>query len=186
MGKTWAYARMGLYADTIKSTYSLYGEDAVSYRREVAESAQAYLSDIMNGSYSFDITDDEKAQVEGMVLSYQKDMTATLRKLIEQQRANDTKESGDMHLTISSSDSSIAVNIDRYHVIQSTNMENVEMSMRMSVRMSGEDGNLTAMIDGKVMVLGDDLYITLQDYSLTTTMDDTMIANFRKMLDTIK
>ena len=177
---------MGLYANTIKSTYSLYGDDAASYRREVAESANSYLSDIKNGSYTFDISDDEKSTVEAVVLSYQKDMTAAIRRLIDQQRNNDTKESGDMHFTISSSDLNLAVNIDRYHVIQSSDMENIEMSIRMNIRVTSKEGDLNAMIDGKVMILGNDFYITLQDYSLTTTMDGSDITNFRKILDTIK
>jgi hypothetical protein len=149
--------------------------DARSYKQEVSESVSRYLSDLQSGAYTFDISTADRTQVEELVLSYQKDMTQVLRTYLEQYQNSDSKETGNMHFTLRSTDASLDIDIDQYRVVQSQDMQNMEIDIRMSVRVTSEEGTLSLTLVGNMMLVNNSLYFTLRDYSLSTTIDDQMI-----------
>jgi len=185
-GKSWANSRIKLYADTLKHMNKLNNPDARSYKQEVSESVSRYLSDLQSGAYTFDISTADRTQVEELVLSYQKDMTQVLRTYLEQYQNSDSKETGNMHFTLRSTDASLDIDIDQYRVVQSQDMQNMEIDIHMSVRVTSEEGTLSLTLVGNMMLVNNSLYFTLRDYSLSTTIDDQMIEEWKKILNTIK
>lgn len=185
-GKSWATARVGLYANTMRYASKLNNTDAQEYKKEVSENAAQYLNDILNGTYVFDISATDRARVEDVVLSYQKDMTQVVRTYIEQYKNSDKKETGDIHFTLQSSDANITVDVDRYRVVQSQDLKNMEVDLRMSVRITGKDGTLSATLDANVMIVDSSLYFTLKDYSFSTTLEEVEIEQVEKVLRAIK
>lgn len=185
-GKSWATARVKLYADTLKYMSKINTLDAKNYKKEVWESASRYISNLQNGVYVFDITPTDRTMVENLVLSYQKDMTRAVRTYIEQYKNSDKKEIGDMHFTLRSTNTSVDIDIGQYRVVQSQDMRNMEIDIRMSIRVTGKDGNLSATLEGNMMIVDNALYLTLRDYSLSTTIKGMETTEIEKVLRTVK
>lgn len=185
-GKSWATARVKLYADTLKYMSRINTLDAKNYKKEVWESASRYLSDLQSGAYVFDISASDRTKAEELVLSYQKDMTRAVRAYIEQYKNSDKKEIGDMHFTLRSTDTSVDIDIGQYRVVQSQDMQSMEIDLRMSIRATGKDGNLSATLEGNMMIVDNALYLTLRDYTLSTTIKGIETTEIEKVLRTIK
>jgi hypothetical protein len=188
--KSWANARIGLYKSVMQ--YRSYGadnkRDLLAYKKEVGASAALFLSDLKAGKYQFTITDTERATVESTVLSYQQDLVRVAKYYIERTKNNDMRETGDMHFTLRSQKADVTINVDTYRIVQSRDKRNMEVDMRMSIQASGSQigGQISGSIDGNITIIGSDLYMTLRNYTVTTTIMDDELSEMRKMLDTVK
>lgn len=124
--------------------------------------------------------------VENLVLSYQKDMTRAVRTYIEQYKNSDKKEVGNIHFTLRSTNTSVDIDLGQYRVVQSQDMQSMEIDIRMSIRITGKDGNLSATLEGNMMIVDNALYLTLRDYTLSTTIKGMETTEIEKVLRTIK
>ncbi len=188
--KAWANARLRLYKSVMQ--YRSYGtdnkKDLLAYKKEVGKSAALFLSDLSAGKYQFTIDDSERATVESTVLSYQQDLVRVAKYYIERAKNNDMRETGDMHFTLKSNKDNVSVNIDTYRIVQSRDMKNMEVDIRISMQASGSQigGQISGSIDGNVTIIESDLYITLRNYTLSSTIMDSEFAEIRQLFDTVK
>jgi hypothetical protein len=188
--KAWANARLGLYKSVMQ--YRSYGvdnkRDLLAYKKEVGTSAALFLSDLSTGKYQFTISDSERTTVESTVLSYQQDLVRVAKYYIERAKNNDMRETGDMHFTLRSQKADVTINVDTYRIVQSRDKRNMEVDMRISMQASGSQigGQISGSIDGNITIIGSDLYMTLRNYTLSTTVMDSELAEIRQMLDTVK
>jgi len=194
VSKAWANTRIAYYKDILRlSTSSIRWSsnkaDLFAYRKEVGLDAKTFINDLKSGKYSFTITDAERSTVESTVLSYQKDLVKVMKNAIDRAKNNDMKETGDMHFTLRSSKVNINLDVNPYRVVQSRDLKNIEIDMRINMSASGSQIGLqnpiTASIDGNIMIIGDDLFVHLRDYSIQPATYFAF-AEVKKVLDVAK
>jgi hypothetical protein len=189
LAKTWAKSRIKFYNDTLRDTTRLYENptDIKLFREDISRSAMDFLSDIKSGSYTFDITDADRKNVESTILWYQKDFVKTLRNSIEQIKNHDTRQTGDLHFIVRSKDMNIDLNIDPYRIVQTKDNKNIELDARITLQISEwTSDELRVSVDGNILIIWEDLYITLRDYSLDMSFQDRDYLEIENILKTTK
>lgn len=142
-------------------------------KKELLGNINTFLSDIKNNTYTFDISESDRQLVESNILSYQKDFLSSIKTQLSQYIGKDQKQTGNMNFSVRSSEADIAFEIESYKTVISKDGKNLEMTMRFNVSVkenkTGETSKI--MIDGSMIILGEDIYISLKDYSLTPPKD---------------
>ena len=138
-------------------------------KKELLGNINTFLSEIKNNAYTFDISESDRKEVESTILNYQKDFFSSFKTQIAQYLGKDQKQTGNMNFSIHSSETDVVFQIESYNIVASKDGKNLEMSMRFNVTVKENKTNEVSkiMIDGSIIILGEDIYISLKDYSIT-------------------
>lgn len=111
-----------------------------------------------------------------------------MRLALEKARTQDFKETGDMHFTLRMTDMSLDIHVDRYTFTQGKDLKNKELDGKIRIRATGKefDGDIVLMFDGKISLIGNDLYLTLRDYTMSTPTTDTVLDSLKDILSGIR
>lgn len=136
--RAWATARINMYKNALKSAQRSYSSDGRTYQREVGTEAMEYIRALQNGDYTYTISDEERRATEATIVSYQKELVRAIREYITQVQENDTRESGNIHMTFNSNELGFDLEFDPFSVINSQDMRKTEVEMGIKYRIYGK------------------------------------------------
>jgi hypothetical protein len=93
---------------------------------------------------------------------------------------NDIRESGFSHVFVSSTDLTVKVDVEDYRVTQTRDMDKIEIDGTLRVSLTGSQvgKDTTFVLGGNILIIKDDLYITLRKYEFTGDKENFMIKDF--------
>lgn len=81
------------------------------------------------------------------------------------------RETGNTHFTLKSKSANVSIDIDPYNIILGKDRKNIEIDAKISGMIDiQKEGSASGYIDGNIKIIGSDLYITLRDYKVGTTL----------------
>ena len=187
--KLWAKESLRNMSSTLERVgkYSDDKKDAHTYKKEFSKKIHAFITSLQNGSYTGSLSDSERENAEKTVLSYQKDMTEKVREWMKLLRENDIRESGFSHVFISNKDATLKMSLENYRVTQTRDMEKIEIDGTVLISMTGSQfgGDTSISIEGNVLLVKNDLYISLRKYSFTGSSSNFILSDIDKTLKKI-
>lgn len=146
----------------------------------------------LNGSASnpFSIPAQETVSVESDMIDFQKILTASMRKALDNYDSSDFKETGKMNISTEGSFGKVDISVEKYTKILSLLTRSQEADMTAKAKFiinmpgsykyneiskkleksKGETVSGDLSIDGSMKMIDQDLYLTLRDYSLSTNL----------------
>lgn len=174
-GKVWIKNAIQENIKSIKAVESRHSSIPLNrlLKKELLGNINIFLWEIKNNAYTFDISDSDRQQVESSVLAYQKDFLSSFKAQMSQYIETDQKQTGNMSFSLRSSEVDVGLQIESYKMVVSKDGKSLEMNMKFNVFVKENKTNETSkiMIDGSMIILGEDIYISLKDYSLTPPKD---------------
>ncbi len=193
-GKKWVQAILGEYSNTLKSlsrrATNTDASDRLRYKNDIQNEAQIFIQNVKKGAFSFSIPSDEKTRVESDILSFQKSLISSVRASIEKQLDTDVKLFSTMNMSVENKEWRLGISIDPYNILVAQGGKSLELDMKISASgsmMSDLDGKVmsgSAMIDMNLKIIENDLYITLNNYTMNlprSLTDDGILKNLPTM-----
>lgn len=186
-----------------------YDYDLPDYIANLKKEIEAYknlrkeILSLSGGSVNpFALGADEVTSVENDTIDFQKTLTEAIRKAIDSYDTSDIKETGKMNLSAEGSFGKVDISIEKYtkllSILTASEEADVVAHGTFSINMPGsyeyndttgdyEQGTGKTVtgdmsIDVSVKMIGQDVYLSLQDYSLHTNLTGTDASDLNAML----
>lgn len=189
IGKKWAISRIKYLSENLANAKNLTQNriDAKKYREEIWNDIKNIITNLKNNIYSFDIPDSVRTSIEWDVLSYQKTFVDAIKKYTVDRLLTGVREIWTMHFTYKSQNNNMDIQVDPYKITVSQDRKNIELDTKITILATSSGTEIVnIMLDGNMVMIWDDFYITLRNYDIKISKNLAYLGVYEDTLKELK